>query len=109
MFLEGSRDFDIIWGTVTAAISFAIGFPLLWWWLPKYRRSVFGPRIDPHLYLQMGYGLMCMAMTGTNALCRYIDHGYLEFVHPTFAFITLGLVLILVPLVYRTARTPRPA
>ena len=107
MFLEGSRDFDLIWGTVTAAISFALAYPVLWWWLPEHRRSLFGSQIDPNMRLQLGYGLLCMAMCFTNALCRYIDHGELEYVHPIFAFITLVLVLLLTPLISRTALSAR--
>lgn len=97
MFLEGTRDFDLIWGTATALLSFALAFPILWWYLPAHRRSFFGSKIDPSYRLQLAYGLFCMAMVFTNALCRYIDHGFLEYVHPTFALITIALAVGLTP------------
>jgi hypothetical protein len=97
VFLEGDRAFDIIWGSATGAISLALAIPILWWTLPEHRRSFFGPNIDPTYRLQLGYGLLAMAMSATNLLCRFIPHGLLAYVHPTFAFITLVLVLGLGP------------
>ena len=106
MLLEGDRTFDLIWGTATGALSLAIAVPTLWWWLPKHRRSVFGTRIDPAYRLQLGYGLFAMAMCGTNVLCRTIPHGFLRYVHPTFALVTLLLVAGLGPrIVYLGLRT----
>ncbi|GAC1426690.1 MAG: hypothetical protein NVSMB5_21300 [Candidatus Velthaea sp.] len=97
MFLEGSREFDVIWGTLTGLLCLALAVPVLWWWLPDHRRSFFGTRIDPTYRLQLAYGLFSMAMFGTNIGCRYIPHGFLEYVHPTFALITLILILTLTP------------
>jgi hypothetical protein len=107
MFLEGDRAFDLIWGTVSGALSLAVAIPLLWWWLPKHRLSVFGRAIDPTYRLQLGYGLFAMAMFGTNFFCRYIPHGFLEYVHPTFALITVLLVLGLGPRVVYLALNHR--
>jgi hypothetical protein len=110
--LEGDRGFDILWGSATALISLALAVPLLWWWLPEHRRSVFGTAIDPTYRLQLAYGLLAMAMFGTDALCRFIPHGFLEYVHPTYAFITLALACGLGPrvvyLALRARRRPRP-
>lgn len=97
MFLEGSREFDVIWGTLTGLACLALAVPVLWWWLPEHRRSFFGTRIDPGYRLQLAYGLFAMAMFGTNIGCRYIPHGFLEYVHPTFALITAILILTLTP------------
>ncbi len=111
MFLEGDRAFDLIWGSATGAVSLALAVPILWWWLPEHRRSVFGTAIDPSYRLQLAYGLFGMAMFGTNFFCRFIPHGFLDYVHPTFAFITLGFLLGLGPrvvyLALRAAREPR--
>lgn len=95
--IEGDRAFDVIWGSVSGALSLALAFPVLWWWLPKHRRSVFGSAIDPRYRLQLAYGLFAMAMVGTNFFCRFIPHGSLEYVHPTFAVITLILIAGLGP------------
>jgi hypothetical protein len=111
MFLEGDRTFDLVWGSVTGALSLALAVPILWWWLPKHRLSVFGTAIDPRYRLQLAYGLLAMAMSATNFFCRFIPHGFLEFVHPTFAFITLALLVGLGPRVaslgLRSARRAR--
>lgn len=109
MFLEGDRAFDLIWGTATGAVSLAIAVPILWWWLPKHRRSVFGTAIDPSYRLQLAYGLFGMAMFGTNFFCRFIPHGFLEYVHPTFALITVLLLVGLGPrVIYMALRGRRP-
>jgi hypothetical protein len=108
VFLEGDRAFDIVWGSTTGAISLALAIPILWWYLPKHRRSLFGPAIDPKYRLQLAYGLLAMGMFGTNSLCRFIPHGFLEYVHPTFAFITLALVVGLGPrIAYLALQTRR--
>jgi hypothetical protein len=107
VFLEGDRAFDLIWGTVSGAASLAIAVPMLWWWLPKHRRSVFGRAIDPAYKLQLAYGLFGMAMFGTNFFCRFIPHGFLEYVHPTFAVITLLLIAGLGPRLIAMARSAR--
>ncbi len=107
MFLEGDRVFDLVWGTASGALSLALAVPMLWWWLPQHRRSVFGAGIDPHYRLQLAYGLFAMAMFGTNFFCRFIPHGFLEYVHPTFAFITLILLAGLGPRIIYIALTRR--
>jgi hypothetical protein len=110
VFLEGDRGFDILWGTATGLISLAVAVPTLWWWLPEHRRSVFGTAIDPAYRLQLAYGLFAMGMFGTNSMCRFIPHGFLEYVHPTYAFITLALVAGLGPrIVYLALRARREA
>ncbi|MGD0472481.1 MAG: hypothetical protein ABSB70_04620 [Candidatus Velthaea sp.] len=112
MFLEGDRTFDMLWGAASGAISLALAVPLLWWYLPAHRRSVFGTAIDPNYRLQLAYGLLGMGMFGTNLLCRFIPHGFLEYVHPTFAFITFAMLLGLGPrivfLVRQSRRRPHP-
>ena len=107
MFLEGDRAFDLIWGTASGALVLALAIPILWWWLPAHRRSLFGTAIDPAYRLQLAYGLFAMAMFGTNFFCRFIPHGFLEYVHPTFAFITGGLLLGIGPRVLAIALTAR--
>jgi hypothetical protein len=113
VFLEGDRTFDLVSGAASGAISLALAVPILWWWLPAHRRSLFGTAIDPTYRLQLAYGLLGMAMFGTNSLCRFIPHGFLEYVHPTFAFITLALIVGLGPrivyLALRGRRRPRQA
>ena len=95
--MEGSRAFDVTWGVLAAAACLALAVPMLWWWLPEHRRSFFGPAIDPRYRLQLGYGLFCMAMAGTNLGCRAIPHDDLPFVHPAFFVITVALVVALGP------------
>lgn len=95
--MEGSRAFDITWGVATAALCLALAVPILWWWLPEHRRSFFGTRLDPSYRLQLGYGLFCMAMAGTNLGCRAIPHDDLGIVHPAFFAITAALVVALGP------------
>lgn len=106
--IEGSRSFNIAYGTITALISLALAFPVLLWWLPEHRRSFFGTAIDPSYKLQLGYGLFCMAMMGTNLGCRYIPHGHLAYVHATFAIITFALTIALTPrILYMLVTRPR--
>jgi hypothetical protein len=111
MFLEGDRLFDIVWGTVSGLLCLSVAVPMLWWWLPEHRRSFFGTAIDPQYRLQLAYGLFGMGMFGTNIGCRYIPHGWLEYVHPTFALLTVLLLVGLGPRVIfmAYARTPRTA
>lgn len=93
--LEGSRSFSILLGTVLAGVSLALAFPILWWYLPKHRRWIFPKEADPRQRWQLGFGLVCMGMTFTNALCRYIPHSPLGYVHPVFFFTTIGLAVVL--------------
>jgi len=101
--LEGSRAFDLAWGGVTAALCLAIAIPMLRWWLPQHRRSVFGRAVDPTFRLQLAYGLFAMAMAGTNLGCRAIPHDDLPYVHPAFFAITMLLVAGLGPRVLAAA------
>jgi hypothetical protein len=95
--IEGTRTFDVIWGTVAAAILFLIGWNALYWWQPEHRVRLFGPNVDPTMRLQFYWGLLAMMMAGTNVGCRYIPHAFLESVHLGFAMITLAIVLVLGP------------
>ena len=95
--MEGSRAFDLEWGLATGACCLAVAVPILWWQLPATRRSFFGPAIDPHQRLQLGYGIFAMAMAWTNVGCRAIPHGDLGFVHPVFFVTTVLLVAGLGP------------
>ena len=95
--IEGSRGFDLAWGLGTAALCLALAVPLLWWWLPAHARSFFGEAIDPRRRLQLGYGLFCMALAGTNLGCRTIPHDGLPLVHPAFFAMTLVLAAALAP------------
>jgi hypothetical protein len=93
--LEGSRTFSIVLGTILSGSCLALAIPILWWFLPSKRRRIFSEKADPRLLLQLFYGLACMAMAFTNALCRYIPHRPLGLTHPVFFFTTIALVLIL--------------
>jgi hypothetical protein len=109
--LEGSRAFDIAWGTVTALTCFALGLPTLFGWL-KARRlgaaSIFGAATDPHRRLQFAWGLFAMGMGGTNMGCRYINHRYLSGVHEGFFALTLIVVAVLLPALAAQALRSRP-
>jgi hypothetical protein len=95
--IEGTRGFDIMWGTATAAILFLVGWNVLYWWQPEHRVRIFSPQVDPTMRLQFYWGLLAMGMAGTNVGCRYIPHSFLEGVHLGFAFVTLAIVLVLGP------------
>ncbi len=98
--LEGSREFDVIWGSVTGSICFAVGAWVLFAWLRERGRgtpSIFGAATDPGRRLQFAWGIFAMMMGGTNFGCRYIDHAYLAGVHEGFFALTLLVVLLLVP------------
>jgi hypothetical protein len=101
--IEGSRTFDILWGTATAAILFLIAWNVLYWWQPEHRVRIFSPSVDPTMRLQLYWGLAAMAMSFTNVGCRYIPHAFLEGVHLGFALITVTVALVLGPLVLYTA------
>jgi hypothetical protein len=96
-FLEGGRTFGVIYGLVTGGACIAVAIPLLWWYLPDHRRSFFGPPIDPHCGLQLGYGIFAMAMGFTDIGCRAIPHGPLAFVHPVFFIMTILVVAGITP------------
>jgi hypothetical protein len=98
--LEGSRAFDIAWGTITALLCFSLGLPALVHFI-KVRRGaapLFGTAVDPGGKLQFAWGLFAMGMGGTNLGCRYIDHRYLEGVHEGFFGLTLIVVAVMLPL-----------
>jgi hypothetical protein len=105
--LEGSRQFDVVFGLVTGTTCFLLGLPLVVWWVPRFRRSFFGERIDPTYTLQLVYGAFCFAMFGTDVVCRAIPHDDLPYVHPTYFLITLALVVGLAPrIVYLLVKRP---
>jgi hypothetical protein len=98
--LEGSRSFDIIWGSVTGTLCFALGAWVLVTWLRDRgtgRASSFGAAIDPERKLMFAWGIFAMMMGGTNFGCRYIDHRYLDGVHEGFFGLTLLVFAVVVP------------
>jgi len=104
--LEGDRTFDIALGTLTGAICLAIAIPILLWTLPSHRRRLFSRSVDPHGILQIAYGVFCMAMAWADALCRYIPHGPLAWVHPAFFATTLLIAVVIGRRVLAVARRP---
>jgi hypothetical protein len=101
--LEGSRAFDIAWGTVTGCLCLLVASPTLWWILPKHARRIFPESVDPGQRLQFAWGIFGMFMAFTNFGCRFIDHRYLEGVHEGFFALTLIVLAMLAPLVVRAA------
>jgi hypothetical protein len=104
-FLEGDRTFSLAYGFTTGGLCLALAIPLLWWVLPGHKRSFFGSRIDPAFRLQLFYGIFCMALAFTDVGCRAIPHGPLMYVHPTFFFLTLALVVTIGPRLLAVARS----
>jgi hypothetical protein len=96
-FIEGSRTFNIAFGAITAACCLGVAIPTLWWVLPKSRVWLFSKAIDRNQGIQLAYGIFCMSMAFTDALCRAIPHGYLPSVHPAFFFTTILIVFGLGP------------
>jgi hypothetical protein len=97
---EGSRSFDIIWGSVTGTLCMAIGAWVLFTWLRERGTgapSIFGAAVDPERRLFFAWGIFAMMMGGTNFGCRYIDHRYLAGVHEGFFGLTLLVVAVLLP------------
>lgn len=108
--LEGTRSFDIIWGSVTATICLALGAWVLFSWLRERGTgapSIFGAAVDPTRRLQFAWGIFTMMMGGTNFGCRYIDHAYLDGVHEGFFALTLLVVAVLLPRMVWFAAVPR--
>ena len=108
--LEGSRTFSIVFGTLTAGACLALAVPLLAWSLPGSRVAFFPKSADPRGLLQLAYGVLCMSMAFADALCRYIPHRPLGLVHPAFFLTTLALVAFLGPRIVallRAGGTPR--
>jgi hypothetical protein len=98
--LEGSRAFDIAWGTVTAVICFGLGARTIYSWVQLRRTngaSIFGRALDPGRGLQLAWGIFAMGMGGTNMGCRYIDHRYLSGVHEGFFALTVLVIAVLTP------------
>jgi hypothetical protein len=87
--IEGTRTFNVIFGAVTSAICLGVAVPTLWWVLPAHRRWLFSPNVDRNQGVQLAYGIFCMAMAFTDALCRGIPHGPLPWVHPAFFLTTI--------------------
>ncbi len=109
--LEGTRAFDIAWGTVTGGLCFALGFAALYLWLDARRRggdSLFGSVVDPDGGLHLAWAIFALAMGGTNVGCRYIDHRYLAGVHEGFFVLTLVVFAVLGPQMRRAALARRP-
>ena len=100
---EGSRSFDIVFGTITGLACLSVAVPILWWSLPSHRRRLFSTAVDPRGYLQIAYGVFCMAMAWADALCRYIPHRPLGMVHPSFFATTLIIVFVIGPRVVTVA------
>jgi hypothetical protein len=97
---EGSRSFDIIWGSVTGTLCMALGAWVLFTWLRERGTgtpSIFGAAVDPDRRLYFAWAIFAMMMGGTNFGCRYIDHRYLEGVHEGFFALTLLVVAVLLP------------
>jgi hypothetical protein len=110
--LEGSRTFDIIWGTVAGGLCFTLGLMTLAWLVKAHRTgtaSLFGSALDPHRRLNFGWGLFAMFMGGTNVGCRYVEHDYLPGVHEGFFVLTLLLVVVLAPVLVRQTVATRRA
>jgi hypothetical protein len=101
--LEGSRTFSIVFGTVTSLACLSLALPILYWCLPASRKWIFTKQSDPHLVLQVGFGVLSISMAFADALCRFIPHPKLGFVHPAFFLTTLGLVVLLGPRVLGVA------
>ena len=91
--IEGTRSFNLIFGAITSAACFAVAIPTLWWVLPKHRLWFFSPEVDRNQRLQLAYGIFCMSMAFTDALCRFIPHQKLPWVHPAF-FLTTVIVFV---------------
>jgi hypothetical protein len=111
--IEGTRTFNIIFGATTSAVCFGVAIPMLWWVLPG-RNVWFFPRdADCNQGVQLAYGIFCMSMAFTDALCRFIPHKPLAWVHPAFFFTTLIIAGALGPrivyLLLRSRRTDRQA
>jgi hypothetical protein len=87
--IEGSRSFNIFFGATTAGICLLVAVPILWWVLPQHRRWFFSRGVDRHQRIQLAYGIFCMSMAFTDALCRFIPHPPLEWVHPAFFYTTV--------------------
>jgi hypothetical protein len=95
--LEGSRTFSIVFGTITSGACLSLAIPTLWWVLPRRERWIFPKAVDPDQRFQLAFGILAMSMAFTDALCRYIPHKPLGFTHPAFFLTTVALALFLGP------------
>jgi hypothetical protein len=91
--IEGSRTFNILFGATTSGVCLLVAVPILWWVLPQHRRWFFSRGADGHQRIQLAYGIFCMSMAFTDALCRFIPHKPLEWVHPAFFYTTVLIAL----------------
>jgi hypothetical protein len=107
--IEGTRTFNILFGATTSAACFAVAIPVLWWVLPRHRLPFFGPAVDRNGRIQLAYGIFCMSMAFTDALCRFIPHQKLPWVHPAFFITTIIIVAMLGPRVAYLAFRQRAA
>ncbi len=110
--IEGTRTFNICFGAATAAACFAVAIPMLWWVLPGRNVWFFSPGVDGDQRVQLAYGIFCMSMAFTDALCRFIPHKPLAWVHPAFFLTTLIIATVLGPRIAYLAlrrRGARPA
>jgi hypothetical protein len=91
--IEGSRIFDILFGATTSLVCLFCAAPILWWILPRTRVWLFSKSVDRNQGIQLAYGIFCMSMAFTDALCRFIPHRSLEWVHPAFFITTIIIAL----------------
>lgn len=105
---EGSRLFDIAFGSFNAAVCLAVALPTLTWCLARFRRWIFTERLDPSQFMQASFGVFGIAMAIANALCRYIPHRPLALVHPTFFVTTISFALFLAPFVLAARKNDLP-
>ncbi len=91
--IEGSRPFDILFGATTSLVCLFCAVPILWWVLPRTRLWLFSKNVDRNQGIQLAYGIFCMSMAFTDALCRFIPHDPLEWVHPAFFLTTIIIAL----------------
>ncbi|MGP6158425.1 MAG: hypothetical protein ACLPYS_13130 [Vulcanimicrobiaceae bacterium] len=99
--LEGSRAFDITWGTLTAAACLVPAAIVLTRWFRRGLPSVFGAATDPRRRLEGAWGVFGMVMGSTNFGCRFVRHGHLPGVHEGYALITLTYLVVVGPPVAR--------
>ena len=107
---EGSRAFDIGWGTVAGTLCFALGFYALRLWLDARASgdaSLVGRATDPGRSLHLAWAIFALAMGGTNFGCRYVEHRYLAGVHEGFFVLTVLVFAVLLPNMLKAAQTHR--
>ncbi len=95
--IEGSRAFNVCFGAATSAVCLYVAIPILWWGVAKRKVWLFSAHIDDKQGLQLAYGIFCMAMAWTDALCRFVPHRPLAWVHPAFFLTTIIIAIGLGP------------